>query len=404
VSATDGATATASWAATGCPAGASPVYERRDRTTTNGSSAGWSSWTTWDAATSAPVAMSQGAKLDVQTIARCVSPYTYDVAPAGVQPTTQTNGPASPVGSLTGWVRPIQAPAGPTTIWHDAGGTSQPVDNRFLWSGVACPANTWPQYSRALNGSWYGDWISGATVQDAAVVWGTTYTPVVQARCASSYTQSDDSPPVTGQAWTTNVPRATGVWNDASPSSVYTEQNLWVSVGGGNCPAGTYAIYWSTDGAGHTYPGSFGDRWKDPGVKSYTSRAYCQGPNNRGPDSDPATASVTVTTPPAPNWGSASPTPSAMFASCTTNDIQEDGFWGEVANATSYTATSYIEITGIWYSAPASVGYAAGQWQSYSDFAGRGNGFQVQAGYVDVTANGPGGSTTHRITASFSTC
>lgn len=294
-----GATATVSWSTTGCPTNTTPRFQWQWQVTTNGAAGPWSGFTGWSAATSGSVPMDQGAMLAVQVKARCVSPYTWDTAPAGYLPAGQTNGPAGPTNTMSGWVRPIAQAAAPGSIWSDAGGPSAPVNNRFLWSAIGCPAGTSPVYARALNGAWYGDWATG-TAQNAAVGWGASYTGTVSAACQSAYTQGPGSGNV-ATSWITNVPAVTGLWNNVNPSSTYTYDSIWVSAGSNGCPAGTTTHYYTDDGYGDRYYGSgFSDSWRSAGWKTYSTYAYCQGPAASGPVSGPAKASVNILNPPPP--------------------------------------------------------------------------------------------------------
>ncbi|MCU1585476.1 MAG: hypothetical protein JWM49_2032 [Microbacteriaceae bacterium] len=388
-----GPTATVSWATSGCPVNTTPEFRWQDRVDNNLVNGIWTGFTGWSATMSTSVAMNEGAKLEFQVVARCVSSYTWDVPPAGEEPQIPTNGPPGATATMSPWVRPIATPAATTNIWNDTGGTSQPKNDRFLWNPVGCPSGTWVQYRRGINGALYGG-LTSATSQDVATSWGTKYTPQVGAECSSAYADSAFAD-VAGPYWVTNVPQATGVGNSVSPGTVYTGGTVWVSVSGGNCPAGTSTHYYTTDGVGDTYYGSFSGSWGSTGTKTYTTRAYCQGPDARGDDSAPSTATLRVIPPPAP----AAPAWVNLCVSTPNDGFQTmhfDGSWASSSWATSYSSTFYIELGGVW---------TAGKTQTWSGTSGPDAGSYYMSGggasYFElrVTAINASGSSIYSASA-----
>lgn len=216
---------------TGCPASTYTEYRYRYRINETGN---FNAFSTWSKDNHALIVMLRGQNIEVEAQARCASDYT--------------KGPESPTGEGE-WVRPIPPPPALTGVTTDAGGTAEPINNRIIHNAAICPAGTRPEYRyRQTTPTPVGAWTSwlnkGTTLNhNIDVAWGRYYVWEVQARCITTYAQSDPSP-ARNTTWLTNLPKPDRDPLITLPSRVEMDATYNVTVSQtAICKAGTTVRY-----------------------------------------------------------------------------------------------------------------------------------------------------------------
>ena len=371
--------------AVGCPAGTNAEY--RVRYAINAGAMG--AWSAWSATPSTTVQVYYGGRLVVDVEARCFTPYTQ--------------GPPS-LPTPDSYVRPIPAPATPQNIRNDAGGTSQPKNDRVLYDAVTCWTGTTPQYRRVHDNVAAETTYTTALTRNVGTQWGTFYSFRVLARCVSPYAVSPDSAWSTPTQWTTNVPQATTPAVSV-PASAYTGDWFGVTASGGGCPAGTSTNWdaYTSGGSQRWSTNSFSDYWSTTGVRTYYVRAQCQGPNAAGAWSGYGSDSISIIARPVP---SAPGGVSALWNSAPSGGGGGvRGSWTAVSGATSYTYGASHNLGGNWTAFTSASVASAGAY-TVLNCGGVAN---MIAGEFRVRAtNGAGSSSTVTVGAtrntSLSTC
>lgn len=342
----------ATFVSTGCPSTTTPEYRYRYKL--NGA-ATFLPWSNWSGDTSALIAMQRGAQVEIEVMARCVSPHAQ--------------GPESPTTPST-WVRPIPAPPGLTGLTTDTGGTAEPINNRVINNAAVCPAGTTPEYRyRQTTPAPVGAWTAwGPRNHNVETAWGRYYVYEAVARCISPYLNSDPSP-VRNTTWTTNLPYPD---RDAlismAPQVTMDEEYPVTVTQTAICKAGTVVRYvlrgtntntnpWVTSGWSAFETDSRGEpaRWTWPTVQhmapkaqanhygvTYNIIAVCDGPDR---DADPDNPLEAATT----SAGAKVVYPTINDRSTTASRVDEGGSGTNTTMQAVFTAS----------------GCAAGQWPEF---------------------------------------
>lgn len=337
---------------TGCPALTTPEFRFRFKLN---DAATFGAWSNWSGDTTALITMLRGEKVEIEVMARCVSPHAQ--------------GPESPT-TEEEWIRPIPAPPGLTGLTTDAGGTAEPINNRVINDAAVCPAGTTAEYRYRQTtptpvGAWT-DW--GPRNHNVETAWGRYYVYEAVARCISPYIASDPSP-VRNTTWTTNLPYPDRDALISLPAQVTMDEEYPVTVTQtAICKAGTDVRYilrgtndntraWVTSGWStfETDMRAEPSRWTWPTVQhmapkaeanfygvEYTIIAVCDGPDRDADPDNPLEAASTDAT-------SRAVYPTINDRSVTSARIDEGGTGTNTTSQGVFTAT----------------GCAAGQWPEF---------------------------------------
>lgn len=288
----------------GCPAGTTKEYRYRVRV----NAGSWGAWTAWAADSTVYEALNRGSRIQTEATARCVSDFA--------------TGPESPSNTNT-WDRPIPAPAPVTNVGTDGGGSSEPKNDRVIYDAAICPAGTTAQYRHSADLGITWDAWTPTRFENVNTAWGKRYTYQVQARCVSTYVNSDPSA-TASTTWVTKLPKPTAPGLTV-PVRVTMDVPFDVTLSPALCPAGTTVRYvlrgtntvtpaqwWSGSGFNFFETDSRGDptRWTGLTVEhmgpkakltdyvmGYEAIAVCDGPDVDGdPDDITEAASSTANT------------------------------------------------------------------------------------------------------------